>query len=87
MLADEMVLLKNKLREKGLDPKNMFFYEFRNLSLEHERRFQEAREEVKRRIRELANLFPNAFETRSKRTWVEDFLLHAGVKTRAHIFH
>ncbi len=82
-----MLLLRNKLREKGLDPKNMFFYEFRNLSIEHEKRFREAREEAKKRIQELADLFPNAFNVSNRQKWMEDFLLSAGVKRSAHVSH
>ena len=85
MFADEMLLLKNKLREKGLDPKNMFFYEFRNLSIEHEKRFREAREEARKRIQELAELFPNAFDVSSKQKWMEEFLVGVGVRRSAHI--
>ncbi len=82
-----MLLLKNKLREKGLDPRNMFLYEFRNLSIEHEKKFREAREEARRRIQELADLFPNAFNVASRQRWVDDFLFQMGVKKSVHISH
>ena len=74
MLGDEMILLKNKLKEMGLNPRDMFLYEFRNLSIEHEKKFQKARKEAKRRIEELANMFPHAFGKYRKEKAMEEWL-------------
>ena len=83
VLQDEMILLKNKLKEMGLNPKDMLFYEFRNLSIEHEKKFQKAKEEARKRIEELADMFPHAFGKYGKReTTLQDLLWSAGINHR-----
>ena len=74
MMGDEIILIKNKLKEMGLNPKDMFLYEFRNLSIEHEKKFQKAKEEARKRIEELADMCPHASGKYEKEKVMQDWL-------------
>ncbi len=78
-LEEELIILKQKLREKGLDPKNVFMYEYRKLSKEEEKKFIQAKEEARKRIKELSEIFPFAFNRHLKAKENETFLQMFGI--------
>jgi len=78
-IEEELIVLKHKLREKGLDPKNVFMYEYRKLSKEEEKKFIQAKEEARKRIKELSEIFPFAFDKYLKEKENEAFLQMFGI--------
>ena len=74
----EMCLLRHNLREEGLSTRGIFVEEFRNKSIEDEKKWFRAREKAKNRIKELEDTFPYAFGKFKKEKIEREFLARFG---------
>ena len=70
----EMCLMKQNLRNEGLSTKGLFIQEFKNMSIEDEKKWCKARKRAKARIAELANVFPHAFGAYNQEKYNRDFI-------------
>ncbi|MCK4968061.1 MAG: hypothetical protein KAS12_03310 [Candidatus Aenigmarchaeota archaeon] len=73
-IACEMTLMKNNLRAEGLSTKGIFLQDFKNISVEDEKKWFQAKKRAKTRMAELKNLFPYAFGAYSQEKYAKEFL-------------
>ena len=60
-LLTERVIVKNILREHGIDTKDLYLNEYRGLTFEQEKMLTKARQFARKRVKELEDVFPFAF--------------------------
>ncbi len=74
-IETEMCLLRQNLRKEGLSTKGIFVEEFRKKTFDEERKWHQAREKARNRVKELQDKFPFAFGGYRQERFERDFLL------------
>ncbi len=77
-MESEMCLLRQNLRKEGLSTKGIFVEEFRKKSFDEEKKWHQAREKARRRVKELSDMFPYAFGMHAQERFDREFFLRQG---------